>query len=274
MGEAKKPGPRTPRPLVREERLEVRHALKTIESYTRGFAGLEKFLKESARAVALAELHARDYCEALSSWVRTWYDEGTTREYAVAGLLRFSELFWWCRQGLKDVWKLIEEWEMREPGEHRDPAPPSAVKAAAAAAAAWGWHRVAALVWVMFHGLLRPGEAGDLRCGDFKYVPGEGPDDIGNYVVVIRSPKTARRYAKEQHVILDEPARVAYVRWCLVGRGDDELFYGMSNATLADRLSRILQRLNLADLFTLAGLRTGGATYEWVRRRNFEQLRL
>lgn len=94
VGEAKNPGPRPSRPVQREERLEVKHALKTIESYTRGFAGLEKFLKDNdlPRASVLADLHARDYCSALSQWVRTCYEEGTTREYAVAGLLRFSEL--------------------------------------------------------------------------------------------------------------------------------------------------------------------------------------
>lgn len=114
------------------------------------------------------------------------------------------------------MWKLVEEWEMREPGEHRDPAPAIAVKAAIAVAAAWGWHRVAALMWVMFHGLLRPGDAGEVKVGDFKFVPGDTPKEIGNYVVVIREPKTARRYAKTQHVILDEPPLVAYLKWCLI----------------------------------------------------------
>lgn len=172
------------------------------------------------------------------------------------------------------MWKLVEEWEMREPGEHRDPAPPIAAKAAIAVAAAWGWHRVAALMWVMFHGLLRPGESGELKVGDFKFFPGDTPEEVGNYVLIIREPKTARRYAKKQHVVLDEPALVSYLKWCLAGRGEDEYFYGMSNSTFVDRVSRILKKLGLDDLFTPAGLRTGGATHEWVRRRNFDQLRL
>lgn len=229
---------------------------------------------ELPRAVELAGRHARGYCSALSCWVRSCYEEDTTKEYAVAGVLRFSEFYWWCRSGLRGVWKLVEEWEMREPGEHRNPAPPIAVKAAIAVAAAWGWHRVAALMRVMFHGVLRPGEAGELKVGDFKFIPGEAPEEAGNYVVVIREPKAARKHAKTQHMILDKPLLVSYLKWYSRGGAGDGYFYGMGNATFADGIARLLKRLQPEELFTPSGLRTGGAAHEWVRRRNFDQLRL
>lgn len=104
-------------------------------------------------------------------------------------------------------------------------------------------------MWVMFHGRLRPGEAGELKIGDFKFLPADSPEEVGNYVVVVREPKTAWRCAKTQHVIWDEPLLVFYSHWCLEGRADDEYFYGMSNATFADRVNRLLKRLRLENLF-------------------------
>lgn len=196
-----------------------------------------------------------------------------TKDYVIAGLLSFSDKFWWTRAAQKPTWDLIEEWEIREPTEHRAPAPASAVRACVAVAVAWGWHRVAVLLWLGFHCLLRPGELIDLQLRDLRYVDtGEGG---GVFIIIVRNPKTARKYARTQHVLCDEPLLVRYLNWVLeLRQGPLNFFYGMSQSTLADRLERILKVLGLEGLFTLAGLRAGGATWQWIVKRNFDELRI
>lgn len=121
--------------------------------------------------------------------------------------------------------------------------------------------------------MLRPGEANDLLCEDLCFLEID-ENEIGVFICVIREPKPARKYASVQHVIVDEPDLVRFLRWLLEGRDPKENFYGLGAGTFAKRLETLLKALGLAGQFTPAGLRAGGATWEWVRRRNFGGLRL
>lgn len=241
--------------------------------YARAYKGLKRFLYEhgAPSPAALAELHPRDYNQARSGWIQFCYTEDMTHGYALAGLLRFVELHWWVRPNLKPTGDLVHEWESREPVEHRTPAPALLVQAVVGVALAWGWNVVAALIWLDFHCLLRLGEGCALLCGDFEFV------EIGSVrrcVVTVTSPKTRRRFARVQHVIVDEEKLVDFLALLLEGRDSKERFYSFTSGTFASRLEVMLEKLGAAGAFTVGGLRAGGATYEWVVHRNFDALRL
>lgn len=275
VGEAKRPGPRPAQKRSRSVPL-VKSVTEKIEiQYEKGFKSLTTFLKSNRfdPPHVLAEMHARDYNAGLTAWVKQCYEGGHPKDLAVGGLLKFSQRFWWCRPHIRPCWDLIEEWEYREPGEHRTPAHPVIVRACIALCLAWCWVRVAVMLWVGFHCLLRPGELIDLKVGDFRYMPGRR-GAWGFYVVVVREPKTRRRYARVQHVIAEELLLVMLIYYSLRFRDASEYFYGFTSSTLNKRLSTILAALGVPDLFTLAGLRAGGATWEWLTNRNFSDLRL
>ena len=93
-------------------------------------------------------------------------------------------------------------------------------------------------------------------------------------VVKILEPKTRRKYGKVQHVICEEPLLVAALRKYLMYLDDADRLFPFTDSTFARRLKKILSHLNIEDLFTPGGLRPGGATAEWIRFRNFENLRI
>lgn len=276
VGEAKKPGPRQSKEYDRSVPLVRTLSSKVQQQYKRGYAGLVAFLDEHdlPKPVELAELGVRDLNEVLMVWIRCCYEDGVSVDFVRSGLLSYADRMWWQRQSLKPSWDLLGEWEAREPTEHRVPAPPEAVRAVVAVALAWGWNRVALVIWLTFVGLLRPGEAIDLRVRDLIYLEEDEESGTGVVVVVIREPKTQRRYARVQHVIIDEEPLVEFCRWMAEERNPDEYLYGMSMATLSSRLDAILRKLGVPGLFTLGGLRSGGATHFWIRERNFDGLRL
>lgn len=62
-----------------------------------------------------------------------------------------------------------------------------------------------------------------------------------------------------------------------MGNGVSEwrrILEGMSGGTFAVRLQATLTGLRCSYAFTPAGLRSGGATWQWIVSRNFEFLRL
>lgn len=276
VGEADRPGPRPSQRRSRSVPLQKTVTEKMEVQYDKGFRSLTTFLKNhhfKAPAV-LAELHSKDYNAGLTAWIKHCYDAGHTKDLVVGGLLKFSQKFWWCRPNIRPCWDLIGEWEYREPGEHRTPAHPIIVRACIATClAAWHWVRVAVLLWVGFHCLLRPGELTDLKVSDFRYVPGRR-GRWGFYIIVVREPKTRRRFARVQHVVAEEKWLVVLIYYSLRYRDSADYFYTFTSNILNKRLSTVLAALGVPDLFTLAGLRAGGATWEWLTNRHFSDLRL
>lgn len=136
--------------------------------------------------------------------MRECFKTDVSHDFTQAGLLAFSDRCYGTRSNLKATWDLMEEWENREPTTHRQPAPPEAVQAVLAVALAWRWWRFAVITWVVFDGLLRPGEGNDVRVKDIHFV-GTGNYSkgygTGVFVIVIREPKTQRKYARAQNVI-------------------------------------------------------------------------
>lgn len=173
VGEAERPGPQNISKMCdRREPLVKSHTATVTAAYGKGYDNLKVFLRESGfpSPAVLAEGHVRVLNEALLAWIRTCYDQEMSKDLVRMGLLSLSERFWWIRPGLKPAWDLIEEWEYREPAEHRTPIPVEVCRAIIGVAMCWGWYRFAASVWMVYHALLRPGEFTGLKVGGFYFV--------------------------------------------------------------------------------------------------------
>ena len=174
---------------------------------------------------------------------------------------------------MKPCWDLMEEWAWREPGKTRVPIPVDVVKAMLAVAGSWDWWGFGLLVWISFHGLLRPGEAVALRRKHVRFAHMLG-SKARVAVLVIVEAKTRRKAARIQHVVLEEPFLVRVLeKFCGTLSAEDPLF-PLSQPTFDKRFQTVLKALNLEHMYTPASLRTGGATEEWVRFRDIQALRL
>ena len=86
------------------------------------------------------------------------YDSGRPVYTYVYTLTAIQKKFPYVRHALPSSWDLVALWEQLEPVKHRRPVPQSVFKAMVALAVAWGWRRYAAVLVIIFLGVLRPME--------------------------------------------------------------------------------------------------------------------
>ena len=169
---------------------------------------------------------------------------------------------------LKQPWNALRNWQNRMPKGHRTPMPYHVLLALVAAcfpmAAQSGpsdklrWIAFSMLLRVSFHGLLRPAEYFALRVSDVKV----SPFVDGQAVLVLRDTKTSLTMGRLQHVVLEDPATIAYLRWFLAGSPPDRVLWPFSASLARRSLSTLLIKLQLAGArLTLGSLRAGGATH-------------
>jgi hypothetical protein len=281
VGEALKPGPapeghRRTRRSDRTVPLVVTLERETEERYERGLLSLEKFCAANGhgRVEQLAEQHPREFNKVFQNWIQECFEAELPRYHAESGLLGAAKKFWWIRPQLKPSWDLVEEWTWREPTQKRAPVPLLVVRAMLAVAGSWKWWGMGLVLWMSFHGLLRPGEAVDMKKKHVRFAHALG-SRAKVVVLVIAEAKTRRKAARVQHVILEEPLLVTIAeRFCSFLGPEDPLF-PLSGATYDKRFGQLLTAIGLQPGdFTPAGLRAGGATEEWVRFRDIQALRL
>ena len=190
--------------------------------------------------------------------------------------LGFQRRYWWLKVATTPAWRLLKEWQLREPLEVRTPASPELVRAVISVAFSWDWMAVGALVWLGFHCILRPGELCELRKTDLRLDLGGGSTASyrGVGVCVINKPKTRKTAARRQHVLIEDKALMWFLSLFLGLLRPLEKIWPFSPATFSKRLERILEFLKCVGAFPAAGLRAGGATHHFLTFRDVQLLRL
>ena len=81
------------------------------------------------------------------------------REVVEGALLGIQLEFFWISGLLKPTWRLMKEWELREPWGFRIPVLEEEIKGTIGLAFLLGWGSLGFTMWIAWSGLLRPGEA-------------------------------------------------------------------------------------------------------------------
>ncbi len=95
------------------------------------------------------------------------------------------------RGQLRAAWAAVHIWKHAEPGELRVPVPLTLLWAMMSLALNFGDVSMAALLGLVFHCLLRPGEACRLRRSEV-WLPGDDGRPASCGTLAIQNPKTAR----------------------------------------------------------------------------------
>ena len=138
--------------------------------------------------------------------------------------------------------------------------PRAVVRAVAAALLALDYQKTAVLSLVMYHAMLRPGEAGAML-RQHVLLPRDGHLAPGVAIVTIARPKTRFRGARVQSVIIDDPTLVELMQ-CMFGdlSGRATLCPG-GVAGLRARLAAAFSRVGIGQgPYSLGSYRAGGAT--------------
>ena len=215
----------------------------------------------------MADWGPREVNTALSDWVEHLYQQGTAEHVAVEGLLAYAQRNWWHRALLTPAWRLVSAWQTREPMETRRPIAPIIAKAVIATAFAWELPLLAVFFWLLFHALLRPGEALLATVADLVFL--SEVDDLGwlprSVIMKIRFSKTRKRGPRRQHVTITDAWLVELLKKHFRYRPPNMRLFPYGQALARSRLRSILQALNAPpNAFSLGSFRPGGASYEFL----------
>ena len=246
---------------------------------TRLVAAFDEWLHEGgypARATLADDVPRLD--ELLCKYGQALWDDDAPQSHLPELLNALRKLHPAVAGRLKGAWDVRTAWQHLEPGDNKAAVPERLVRAVIAVALLWRWVEFAALVLLTFDGCLRPGDVLGLERRDLRFSEEHGGlgDDL---FVVLRSAKTAAmRGARWQHVRIETPGVVRFIRAVFGGRPREaRLFsragaYPMRARALAALFAAVLQFLRvpygLSDGFVFSGLRAGGITSLFERSRD------
>ena len=165
----------------------------------------------------------------------------------------------WLRRSLAEAWHALRIWQRAVPVNNRTGLDERILWAMVAVAVTWGWHLCAAALIIGFEGLLRPGEIGILLREDIRLPCDSQGLPTSVVVVQLRVPKTRRRAARHQSVVLRRPEAVGALTRLLWSIPRNWLLCGGGTAGLRGRFRALLRGLGIPEsLYSPASLRPGG----------------
>jgi hypothetical protein len=125
---------------------------------------------------------------------------------------------------LRGAWDLDRKWQAEEPTRHRIPLPSGMFEAAFVIALLRGWLPFATALLIGYLGALRPGELLRLTRKAI-LLPQDLASNDSQIFVVIDKPKTRRKAATTQHVVLEHVGALKFLSWRLQSLAMHDLFF-------------------------------------------------
>ena len=229
----------------------------------------------SAFDVWLEASDARSIARSLAQYGQYLYDSGAALYKLRQAILAIQGLRRDLRGALTIAWDSVRVWEGLIPLHNHCPWPLPLWRAVLSLALLWGWWDVAFVLLLCFLALLRPAEALALSVQDV--LP---PSLHGHPLLLVRinSPKNRRRFARREHVRISEPLAVSFAEALLAryAHGSCRLYAGTAaqfNSCVRVLVARFGIAYSDATGVTLAGLRSGGATYLYLAGVSLEEVR-
>ena len=218
---------------------------------------------------------ARSIAKALARYGQHLYDSGAALYRLRQAILAVHGLRRDLRGALTTAWDSVRVWEGLIPLHNHCPWPLPLWRAVLSLALLWGWWDIAFVLLLCFLALLRPAEALALSVQDV--LP---PSLHGHPLLLVRinSPKNRRRFARREHVRISEPLAVAFAEALLAryAHGSCRLYSGTAaqfNSCVRMLVARFGVAYSDATGVTLAGLRSGGATFLYLSGVSLEEVR-
>lgn len=176
------------------------------------------------------------------------------------------------RVELRGCWRALTAWEVAEPGDFRTPLPLDILLALVAAALGLRQGGLAAILLLMFHCLLRPGEAAALRIGDILLPSQRLGRPIG--IVAVRRPKVrGARGPRLQSVLIEDQRLLAWLEWLTDGRAPSTPLLLGGYPALLKQWTILSGMVGLErGRYTPACCRAGGATFDYLERGDLGDL--
>ena len=164
---------------------------------------------------------------------------------------------------LSQAWELLARWEIAEPVSHRPPLPKLVLDALVALAITWNWPRVAAIILLAYHGVMRIGEP--LRSfREDLLLPVDTAGSIDGCFLLIKNPKSgARGKGRIQHSRIRDKDAVNLAAFVFGNLEPHDRLYGGSPASFRRRWDKLCAALQIPQHMNItpACCRGGGAVH-------------
>ena len=175
-------------------------------------------------------------------------------------LLGLGDRYPWARPSFGSGWRVVQRWQMLEPGTPHAPLPLPLFRATLAIAGAWRWWRVLLSTFLGFYALLRPGEVCGLTRAAILLPRGNG--DEQDLLIRVLSPKRRAGGARVEYTKVDREFVPELVMRLLSQLGPTERIWPGSPELLVRRLRKIWALFVPSPrTFSLGSFRAGGATF-------------
>lgn len=209
---------------------------------------------------------------ALRAYGLALFREGKPRYLLVYSITAIQHVRPEFRKALAGAWQIDLKWQIEEPGQCRAVLSAPVFRAILCLALLWGWHFFGGMVALGLSGMLHPNEFLVLSRWDLVF-----PEDAllmsqRCLYIFIKNLKTAR-FARCQHVRIDDPSIVALIR-CFYGHFDlDTRLFPASTAVFRRQWNHLLDVLEIPRRQATRGatpgvLRGSGATREYLSDTN------
>lgn len=263
--------PQTTKPARRpaDLRQESVNAATTGKRYEATLRGFEAWLW--TQEISFPEMLARPAEEIdnlLVDYLQVCYDAGLPKSTSGTLISAIQDRRPALKRHLPAAWRAHGAWSTLEPGESRTPWPWDLALAVIWSALLCNRWDLAIFILISFDGLLRPGETCNLLRSDLR-LPSDftfGNKDV--VILTIRVPKTRRRAARVQHVLLRNQRSVRLLQAFAKHKPAGQALFP-PYPHVQRHIYMYLQRLGLPPgLYTLGGLRGGGATHRYINEED------
>ena len=196
---------------------------------------------------------------ALEEYIEMCWDQNAALSVAT-NTLSAVQFFLKTKNCLKNSWKLIGIWRMKEPPTRSPPLTVTMLRALAALAAVSGDLGMAASLMTGFEAMLRTGEITALVAGNVAFT-----NDC-RAILSLGFTKGGKRRGTPEFGVVDCPITTSLLRTWLRGKPAGFLVCNCTAASWRAKFDQLLQRLELTSRgFRPYSLRRGGATAFFLR---------
>ena len=173
------------------------------------------------------------------------------------------------------AWQTLKKWEEAEPVERSMIMPAALFQAAISLCILWSWPKVAAVLFLGFHGLLRPNEILPLKRADLVLPRDVLSTELIAYVRILHS-KTSR-FMLRQHSRVSDQLAVAYLDHLFGCLPAEQLLFNCSAGVFRTRWNRLFKYLGVETAekkrgITPKSLRGSGASWLFHHTEDVERV--
>eukprot|EP00899_Mesostigma_viride_P020872 jgi/Mesvir1/28787/Mv25579-RA.1 len=259
------PNPGPPAPVSYLPLLEGKVKPATLLAYRRGLDSLLTWWEAGGRADGSSS-RADTLEETFCAYVAWAHFRGYSRQVCVNALMGLQLYY----PGMVKRWDLargvLAGWKTLVPPRAPPPIPWEAAFALASTMVMQGQRLAGLLVVIVFRHYLRISEALNLRVGHVRLQPDVrlGPAQRG--ALLLRSTKTSK--GKTQSVVVEDVMSETILRHCIAGKHAWEAVFPFTYPQFRRIWQAASQALGVAQIFTIHGLRHGGATHDFLAGRS------